>query len=69
MLAVACLKDSRVLFMRFDAQGDLVGEVRIPAVLQQHGRLRSISRANNGDLLITTSDGVNDKVLRVSPIT
>lgn len=67
MLAVACLASSQVLFMRFDENGDLVGDVRMPAALQEFGRLRSISRAGNGDLLITTANGSNDKVLRVSP--
>lgn len=66
MLAVACLEGSRVIFMKFDASGDLVAK-RVPAALQQFGRLRSVSTANNGDLLITTANGTNDKVLRVSP--
>lgn len=66
-LAVAALKASRVLFMRFDSKGRLQG-VRTPATLREFGRLRSISLAPNRDLLITT-DGVDsgDSVLRVSP--
>lgn len=66
MLAVACLKESQVIFMRFDADGDFVRK-RVPSALQQFGRLRSVTRAANGDFLITTSNGVNDRVLRVRP--
>lgn len=66
MLAVACLKDAKVIFMRINASGVVVEE-RIPPALQAFGRLRSVTRANNGDLLITTSNGFDDRVLRVSP--
>ncbi len=31
------------------------------------GRLRSITSAADGDLLITTDNGARDRVLRVSP--
>jgi aldose sugar dehydrogenase len=65
-LAVAALKDNSVRFMRFNAQGRLQG-VRRPAALTRFGRLRSVTRAPNGDLLITTANGSNDSVLRVSP--
>jgi glucose/arabinose dehydrogenase len=65
-LAVAALKGSRVVFLTFDASGDLVGE-RTPRALRQFGRLRSVTRLGNGDLLVTTANGVNDRVLRVRP--
>ena len=35
--------------------------------LQRFGRLRSVTSARNGDLLVTTDNGVSDRVLRVSP--
>ena len=65
-LAVAALKASELLFMRFDASGHLV-RVRTPAKLTAYGRLRSVTSAANGDLLVTTSNGSNDAVLRVRP--
>ncbi|MDQ4051618.1 MAG: PQQ-dependent sugar dehydrogenase [Actinomycetota bacterium] len=66
-LAVAALKASRVVFMTFDRSGKLM-KVRSPAALRQYGRLRSVSRADNGDLLITTdTDSGGGAVLRVSP--
>jgi len=65
-LAVACLKGSRVLFMSFDRDG-VLKRVRTPAALRQYGRLRSVSSAPNGDLMITTGNGSGDAVLRVHP--
>ena len=65
-LAVAALKGSAVLFMRFDADGGLVS-VTQPASLQRFGRLRSITSAADGDLLVTTADGTDDRILRVAP--
>ena len=65
-LAVACLKASRLLFMKYDASGQLLW-VREPAALQQFGRLRSVTNAPNGDLLITTSNGTDDRIVRVHP--
>lgn len=65
-LAVAALKGSRVLFLKFDSAGHLLW-VRTPPGLTTFGRLRSVTAARNGDLLVTTSNGTGDAVLRVSP--
>ncbi len=66
-LAVAALKASRVLFLSFNSAGKLV-KTRVPTELRRYGRLRSISTADNGDLLITTdTDSGGGAVLRVSP--
>ena len=40
---------------------------RTPAALRNYGRLRSVTRTANGDLLITTANGSDDAVLRVHP--
>lgn len=66
-LAVAALKASKLMFMRFDASGHFVS-LRSPAVLTKFGRLRSVTDLPNGDLLVTTSNGDgHDSVLRVRP--
>ena len=65
-LAVAALKASKLLFIRFDADGRLVS-VTQPGRLARFGRLRSVTAARNGDLLVTTDNGDGDRVLRVSP--
>ncbi|MFL6061282.1 MAG: PQQ-dependent sugar dehydrogenase, partial [Marmoricola sp.] len=65
-MAVAALKTEQVIFMKFDASGKLLW-TREPAALKSFGRLRSITQAPDGALLITTSNGSNDSVLRVRP--
>jgi glucose/arabinose dehydrogenase len=66
-LAVAALKASRVLFMKFDRTGHLQW-VRVPASLTTQGRVRAVTTLPNGDMLVTTDNGSgNDKLLRVSP--
>jgi glucose/arabinose dehydrogenase len=66
-LAVAALKGQRLMFMRFDSAGTFRG-MRTPAALRKFGRLRSVSRLPNNDLMVTTAnaDG-HDSVLRVHP--
>jgi glucose/arabinose dehydrogenase len=65
-LAVAALKASQLMFFKFDSAGRFLW-VRTPAEVTTFGRLRSVTRAGNGDLLVTTANGSNDSVLRVSP--
>jgi glucose/arabinose dehydrogenase len=65
-LAVAALKAGRLMFFKFDSAGNLLWS-RTPDALTHFGRLRSVTRARNGDLLVTTSNGTGDAVLRVSP--
>jgi len=64
MLAVAALKGSRLVFLRFDAHGKFIS---MRTGVTRFGRLRSVTRAANGDLLVTTANGSGDRVLRVSP--
>lgn len=66
-LAVAALKASRIVFLDFDARGRLL-RARAPEALRNFGRLRSVTRAPGGDLLVTTDNGDGaDVVLRVQP--
>lgn len=65
-LAVAALKASRVVFMKFDRAGTLKW-TRAPQALRDFGRLRSVTVAPDGDLLITSDNDGGDVVLRVSP--
>jgi glucose/arabinose dehydrogenase len=67
-LAVAALKDSKLVFLKFDANGKFLGQ-RTPGALHQvYGRLRAVISLPNGDLLVTTDNGNNgDAVLRVRP--
>ena len=66
-LAVAALKASRVVFMKFDAQGRLMW-TKSPDALRQLGRLRSVTLTPDRSLLLTTdNDSGNDAILRVNP--
>jgi glucose/arabinose dehydrogenase len=65
-LAVAALKASRMLFIRFDDTGHLRW-VRQPGALTSYGRLRAVTVLPGGDVLVTTDNGGNDRILRISP--
>lgn len=66
-LAVAALKASRVVFMKFDARGRLQW-TRAPEELRQLGRLRSVTLTPDRALLLTTdNDGGTDAILRINP--
>ena len=51
--------------MKFDRRGRLQW-TRTPRSLRGP-RMRSVTLAPNHDLLVTTSNGRNDRVLRISP--
>lgn len=65
-LAVAALGGERMLFIRFDEALGQTG-VSTPPVMRKFGRMRSVTSLANGDLLVTTSNGTDDRILRVSP--
>jgi glucose/arabinose dehydrogenase len=66
-LAVAALKANRLMFVKFDASGHFKWS-RSPRKLRQLGRLRSVTLAPDGSLLLTTdNDNDSDWVLRVRP--
>lgn len=66
-LAVAALKGSRVIFMKFGRHGKLLW-TRAPARLTRYGRVRSITQGAGGALYVTTGNGGGaDRVLRVRP--
>ena len=61
-------KAERIVFMRFDSSGRLKWTRAPDRLKHDFGRLRSVTRAPNGDLLVTTDNGSgNDAVVRVSP--
>ena len=65
-LAVAALRGEKLLLM--NVRGDRVADVAVPAELDgTYGRLRAVRTAPDGALLVSTSNGGGDKVLRVSP--
>ena len=67
LLAVATLKGSKLLLMRLDEQGTVVEVGQLPELDGTHGRLRAVRPGPDGALYVTTSNGEDDEVLRVSP--
>lgn len=67
LLAVAALKGSKLLLMRLDERGTVVEVGQLPALDGTHGRLRAVRPGPDGSLYVTTSNGDDDEVLRVSP--
>lgn len=63
-VAVAVLKGKHVRIIKFDANHTLVNEKE---VLGEFGRVRSIAQGRDGNLYITTDNGANDKIIKVSP--
>ncbi|MBO4238714.1 PQQ-dependent sugar dehydrogenase [Pseudonocardia alni] len=70
MLAVAALRGQKLLLMRVGPEGTdgAVSDVEIPAALDgDSGRLRGVYAVPGGPLLVTTSNGDGDRILRIDP--
>jgi aldose sugar dehydrogenase len=70
LLAVAALRGAKLLLMRVAEDGTITGVGRLPALDDSsYGRLRAVRSGPDGALYVTTSNGDNDKVLRITPST
>jgi len=66
-LAVAVLKRQRLMFVKLDPRGR-VRWTRAPKELRRYGRLRDVTAAADGALLVTTDNGDGrDLLLRIRP--
>lgn len=66
LLLVALLKAQGVLALRLDDAGVLQEQFRLPE-LEGFGRIRSLTQGTDGALYVTTDNGQEDVVLRVTP--
>jgi glucose/arabinose dehydrogenase len=66
-MAVSTLKGSHVLFLTFGTDDRLVRTYRPAELDGRYGRLRAAQRGPDGALYVTTSNGSDDKILRVTP--
>jgi glucose/arabinose dehydrogenase len=64
---VALLRDTGVLALRLGDDGTLQEQFRLAELEDTFGRLRSLTYGADGALYVTTSNGGDDKVLRVVP--
>jgi glucose/arabinose dehydrogenase len=67
LLAVAALKGTKLLLMRVDPNGAVTEVGQLPQLNGNYGRLRAVRVSSDGALYVTTSNGDDDKVLRVAP--
>ncbi|MCD9200109.1 PQQ-dependent sugar dehydrogenase [Aeromicrobium wangtongii] len=65
-LAVSALKDTSLRLLRFSKGGSLRGTWKPAALDGRYGRLRGAVAGPDGALYVTTSNGTNDKILRVT---
>ncbi|EHR63122.1 PQQ-dependent sugar dehydrogenase [Saccharomonospora cyanea] len=67
-LAVVALRGQKMLLFVLDDAGEQVREVVLPQEFDERfGRLRGVRSAPDGAVYVTTSDGEDDAVLRVTP--
>ncbi|MBC9956110.1 sorbosone dehydrogenase family protein [Yimella sp. cx-51] len=67
-LVVTALKGAKLMVLTLDGAGTKVTSVAVPrAVADKYGRLRAARQGPDGALYVTTSNGQDDKVLRIRP--
>ncbi len=66
-LAVASLKDQTLRFFHFASDGTFIEQVNVPEMNGIYGRLRTPMLGPDGSLYVTTSNGGNDKILKITP--
>ncbi|MEO6471361.1 MAG: PQQ-dependent sugar dehydrogenase [Aeromicrobium sp.] len=66
-LAVSILKNQTLMFLRFQPNGTYIAGSRTDTLNTTYGRLRGTVQGPDGALYITTSNGTDDKILKVVP--
>lgn len=66
-MAVTALKGSKLMLFRFDGNGGVRDVIVAPELDGTHGRLRGVRSGPDGALYVTTSNGSDDRVLRITP--
>ncbi len=66
-LVVTALKGAKLLLLRLDAAGAVVDVTIPPSTNGPYGRLRAARVGPDGALYVTTTNGDDDKLLRITP--
>jgi glucose/arabinose dehydrogenase len=69
LMLLGVLKDQGILALRLDDDGTLREQFRLPEFEGTHGRIRTVQLGSDGDLYVTTDNGDDDQLLRVTPRT
>ncbi len=67
LLLIGLLRDQGVLALRLDDAGAVTGQFRLPGFDRTYGRIRTVQQGTDGALYVTTDNGGDDMVLRVTP--
>ena len=67
-IAVGALRGQKLLIMTLGPDGNVAATMKPAALDGAYGRLRAVRLAPDGALLVSTSNGDDDKVLRVQPV-
>lgn len=66
-LAVASLKDQSLSILTFTPAGKFVKRTSVKALSEKYGRLRATVEGPDGALYVTTSNGTDDQIVKVTP--
>jgi aldose sugar dehydrogenase len=66
-LVITALKGAKLLVLSLDQDGNVTNVDIPPEFADKYGRLRAARTAPDGALYLTTTNGTNDKLLRVTP--
>ena len=67
LMLLGVLKGQGVLALRLRAGGTLQQQFRLPELEGTHGRIRTVQLGTDGALYVTTDNGGDDQLLRVTP--
>jgi glucose/arabinose dehydrogenase len=67
-LVITALRGAKVLILTLDQPGNVVSVAIPPEFNEKYGRLRAARTAPDGSLYLTTTNGQDDKLLRVTPV-
>jgi glucose/arabinose dehydrogenase len=68
-LAVAELKNTGVRVLSMTPDGRVTADEQLAPLNDTYGRIRTVQSASDGSVYVTTSNGSNDRILRVRPVT
>ncbi|WP_104477213.1 PQQ-dependent sugar dehydrogenase [Actinokineospora auranticolor] len=66
-LVITALKGAKLIFLTLNDKADVTSVTIPPEFTNKYGRLRAARTGPDGSLYVTTSNGTDDKLLRITP--